>query len=211
MSVRPPKFQKLFLTHLQKRSNGYIRLASPGRNPASHLSNQEPQMLYAFRFSLLLIALAATSHGADPIPPGLTGQWLDTSVSATSYWNENGTFAGNGFGTAQFFDLRPDGTYKQYLYIQTTSYNIRTEMYVTMEGRYVVSGDQLAFTPGKGRFLTTGSRTMDRDMTEKELTERAKSYKFSLGQDNGQPQLSFHFDDGSAFRFKPSELPKKKS
>lgn len=165
-------------------------------------------MSHRIRRSLSLAALTLAAFGsaarAQDVPAAMVGSWIDASNTSTNYWNQDGSFAGNAFSTGQVLELAADGTYKYYILISTTSYNISSVTKITMEGRYTVTGDVLKLTASKGHFNATGMKTIDRDMTEQEMADRSKEYRFVLHGEGDSRGLDFVFSDGSKYDFKPA-------
>jgi tRNA(fMet)-specific endonuclease VapC len=137
-------------------------------------------------------------------PGGGCRQLGGGTVSPTTFWDtQTGKFAGNARGMAQYLTLNADGTYKQYVYIETRSYNITTRVWTQHEGTVSFNGNSLTLKPTKGHYKSAGSWKIDRDMTEKELAEKTVTYKWRKEKDaNGAELLVIPFDDGSAFRLK---------
>lgn len=146
----------------------------------------------------------ATAPAGGQVPNVVVGNWVEGSVSPTTFWEtQTGKFAGNARGMAQYLTLNADGTYKQYVYIETRSYNITTQVWTQHEGTVTFNGNSFTLKPTKGHYKSAGSWKIDRDMTEKELAEKTVTYKWRKEKDpNGAEMLVIPFDDGSAFRLK---------
>jgi hypothetical protein len=163
--------------------------------------------------AVLVGVLCAAGRAETPpptIPAGIVGDWVVGSISPTTFWDkQTGQFQGNARGMASYLSLRPDGTYKEFVYIEMRMYNMVTQVWTTMEGTYSADATTIHFTPTTGHYRTAGTRTIDRPMEPNELAEKAKSYPWHLetSDRDGKPHLIFPFDDGSRFDYTPVETP----
>lgn len=140
------------------------------------------------------------------VPPVVVGEWVEGSISPTTYWNtQTGQFAGNARGMAQYFIFNADGTFKQYIYIEIRMYNMVTQVWTQMNGTAAFADGTLTLTPTSGHYKTAGTREVDRDMTADELAEKRTTYNWQIEQKDGHDVLVMPFDDGSAFRLRRAE------
>lgn len=138
------------------------------------------------------------------IPKLVQGKWIYGTVGALTYWDtSNGQFLGSGRGSAGIYEFNPDGTYKEYVYIEVRMYNMLTQVWTTTEGTVTFQGDTYTVRPTKGHYKTAGTRTIDRPMTDEELKKGIKTYKWKLEKDSeGRQKFIVPFDDGSRFEYR---------
>jgi hypothetical protein len=90
--------------------------------------------------------------GAANTPSSLFGSWVYGTMSLTDYYNAStGAYIGNGYGTSVLFKFTSDGRYEQTVYISSTVYSCRTDIFVTNEGKVKFDGAQFRVYPTKGR------------------------------------------------------------
>ena len=151
-------------------------------------------------------AAATENQPASTTPKKLVGRWVYGSVSPLTYWDSNtGQFLGNAHGAGELFELKPDGTYKEYVYLESRMYNMVTQVWTIHEGTIAFAGDTYTIRPTKGHYRTDGTRKIDRDMTPDELAKQVKTYNWRLEQRDGKPLLVVPFQDGSKFEFRPAD------
>ncbi|HEV7298584.1 MAG TPA: hypothetical protein VGN72_04405 [Tepidisphaeraceae bacterium] len=159
-----------------------------------------------------------TTQAAKPagtVPQELLGEWFQGTISPTSYWDtQSGKYLGNASSMGSTYRFHPDGTYEEYVYIETRMYNVQTVIWTTYKGTVDFKADTFTVTPTWGHYKTggTSSQKTDRDMTEEELAKGKKTYNWKLEKnpDTGKTHFVVPFDDGSSFQFRRTESDKAK-
>lgn len=92
-----------------------------------------------------------TDSGSKP-PASVHGSWVYGVMSLTDYYNAStGAYIGNGYGTSVLFKFDANGHYEQTVYISSTVYNCRMDVFVYDEGTAKFDANQFRVYPTKGR------------------------------------------------------------
>lgn len=150
-----------------------------------------------------LLADAPTTQSGTP--QQVQGKWIYGSVGALTYWDsDTGKFLGNARGNAGIFEFDNAGNYKQYTYIEMRTYGLVTKVWTVHEGKVEFTDNTFTIRPTKGHYdSTSGSRKIDRDMTEEELKKAVTTYHWQTTKDDdGREHFIIPFDDGSKFDYR---------
>lgn len=141
-------------------------------------------------------------------PHEARGKWMYGSVSPLTYWDSStGKFLGNARGSAGILEFDAAGNYKQYVYLEMRTYGLVTTVWTVHEGRVEFSANTFTIKPVKGHYKSdSGSRHIDRDMTEEELKKAVTTYNWEIEKDDqGQEHFIIPFEDGSRFDYRRDE------
>jgi hypothetical protein len=95
---------------------------------------------------------AGTPPATSQTPSSVLGSWVYGALSATDYYNaSNGTYVGNGYGTSVLMKFTADGKYEQTIYIQATTYNCHTKVFIYNAGTVKWEATQFRVYPTTGR------------------------------------------------------------
>ncbi len=127
--------------------------------------------------------------GSGSVPAEMAGEWRYGSISPTNFWDDHtGVYSGNAYGFSDHYAFSRNGTFKEYLYIYTQSYNCRTQAWVEMSGTARFADGVFTTEVTSGRFKTrdscASSRNFDRAMTASERRERSKSHVYQMRTDS---------------------------
>jgi hypothetical protein len=138
------------------------------------------------------------------MPERVVGKWHYGSVSALQYVDgTTGQNLGSARGNGEVLIFKPDGTYEDYVYIEMRTYDLVSRCFTTTSGTCEFTDGKLILRPAKGHYLTTGSRNIDRDMTEQELKDNVRHYNWHMEKtDDGEDKFVIPFDDGSRFEYR---------
>ena len=85
-------------------------------------------------------------------PPNIPGSWVYGVLSATDYYNaSNGSYIGNGYGTSVLMKFTADGKYEQSIYIEATTYNCHTKVFIYNAGTVKWGATEFRVYPSTGR------------------------------------------------------------
>ena len=89
--------------------------------------------------------------GGKP-PSTVLGSWVYGALSMNDYYNaSNGTYVGNGYGTSVLMKFTADGKYEQTIYIQATTYNCHTKVFIYNAGTVKWGATEFRVYPTSGR------------------------------------------------------------
>lgn len=107
-----------------------------------------------------------------PPPQSLQGEWQYGTLSLLNFWDEDSQMVQSGGGVAVYFDFKPDGSYKQFIYVSITNYNCRSMSWSSTEGTATFEEGTFHIYPSKGRnkFVScTHSNDLDAALTADEI------------------------------------------
>ena len=104
-------------------------------------------------------ALGAAPGGTSAnTPASLLGSWIHGVFSPTDFYNAStGQYIGNAYGTAVMFKFTPDGKYEQTVFINSTVYSCRTQVFVYNKGVVRFDGGEFRVYPTSGRVRSSDS------------------------------------------------------
>lgn len=148
---------------------------------------------------------AAPAASKSAVPTGVAGRWIATTVSATSYYNSNHQYLGNGSGTAQIYEFDGKGGFTYHLTMEMRTNNLVSRVRNDCKGTVTFSGSTFTLHPASGHYHTEfGSRITDRPMNAEDLGRIAKTLAWRLEKGtDGKPRFIIPFNDGSKSEFKP--------
>lgn len=129
----------------------------------------------------------SSSASASGDVGALLGEWYHGSPSAIQYVDRYTGASAPTSGVGSFLHLNADGTYREGGVLRVTTYNCTSEVYVSAQGRYRVSGTTLVLDQEGGRSWgnVCGGQTYNRV-----LEAESKAYAFELGQGAQGPTLT---------------------
>lgn len=148
----------------------------------------------------LALASAIQSPAAAALPADLVGEWRYTSIQGTTHWDSStGAYKGHGGGNSSTLVFAKNGTFKEYVFLQTSpTAGWTTKVFTTKEGKATVSGETLKFIVTKGHYKSEDNRVakynIDRAMTEKEAKELNRTYRFSVASVDAKPVLTLELN-----------------
>lgn len=104
------------------------------------------------------------------IPADVIGEWSWTTISSVNYRDTTTNQLMEPSGMSAKFTFTRDGRYKKFFYVRQRTYSLVTESTTTEEGTVVFNADgTFLIKPTRGHYAGhTGTRPIDRDMTESE-------------------------------------------
>ena len=151
----------------------------------------------------LALSLCLSLSSLAEVPAQLAGKWVAGSTSATTYWDAQGTYVGNGSGSGQLYNFHPDGTFSYHMVMEVRTYGMTSTVRTNYSGRVNFANGQFTLEPTSGHYHSEmGSSVTDRAMTADELAKAGETFPYRLepGAD-GQTHLIIPFEDGSSHDF----------
>jgi hypothetical protein len=132
-------------------------------------------------------------------PSNIPGNWAYGSLSMTDYYNAStGAHIGNGYGTSVLFSFTADGKYTQTIYISSTVYSCRTDVFIYNEGTVKWETTQFRVYPTKGRVRSSDTCNarfnFDRDDDIKSKQGDLYSWAFEKNASDGKTYLMIGVD-----------------
>lgn len=152
-------------------------------------------------------AAAVSAIALQTTPAQVVGEWRYTTVSGKSYWDgSTGQYLGHGGGNSETYVFAKDGTFKDYVYIESSpSAGWTTQIFTTMEGRVEFSEGGFKLIPSKGHYKVRDNRVSrqnyDRPMNADDLKRMTKSYKYSVETQNGKQVLVLDLGNNSKMSY----------
>jgi hypothetical protein len=152
----------------------------------------------------------SSTNGSRP-PASVLGTWAYGSLSTIDYYNaSNGAHIGNGYGTSVLFKFTADGKYEQTIYISSTVYSCRTDVFIYNEGNVKWEATQFRVYPTKGRVRSSDTCNarfnFDRDDDIKSKQGDLYSWAFERNASDGKTYLMIGVDGNTETRssFRPA-------
>lgn len=138
---------------------------------------------------------------------GLEGKWGFTTISGTTYWDQNtGAYLGSGTGGSQTYTILPGGKYKFFNYIKSRMYGWETQIMTWEEGSVTVKGDQITFTPSEGKYQVIDNQVAKnnytRPKTEEELKKAVRTSSWRMTNEDGKPVLVMADKPGADVKYR---------
>ena len=150
------------------------------------------------------------------VPEEIAGGWVYGTIGLTQFWDDHtGKNLGPGRGMGQVIVFEKDGTYKQYVYIQTRNHHWVTQIWTSYEGKAEFDGQKVTLTPSSGKYKVADNQVKrnnyERAMTEEELKKAKATHFWSVAKnDQDKVQLKLGEDKNQPTVFSKSEIPQKK-
>lgn len=94
----------------------------------------------------------APAGDASRPPSSIVGAWSYGALSMIDYQNAStGAPIGNAFGTSVLFKFTADGRYEESIYIEATTYNCHTKLFIYNAGTVKFGGAEFRVYPTTGR------------------------------------------------------------
>jgi hypothetical protein len=118
-------------------------------------------------------ASPAAAAARGKAPADMLGNWGWTTISGVNYVNTTTNQLSSPSGMSAKFTFLPNGRFKYFFFIRQQTYSLVTQSATTQEGTVKFNGDgTFTMHTEKGHYNGfTGSRIIDRDMTEAERSK----------------------------------------
>lgn len=131
---------------------------------------------------------------ASKAPEELVGRtWRATRISGTTFWAANGAYNGAGTQQAGIIQFLPNGTYKYQVFIQTRSNDWGLQAYTWENGTASFDGNLVVLRPTGGKYKGVDTKlahnNFERPMTEAEIRNNVRLYRWEMSDDKGKPVL----------------------
>jgi hypothetical protein len=135
----------------------------------------------------------------------LLGNWMWTTISSVNYRDTMTNQLLEPSGMAVRMSFGKDGRYTFFFYIRQRTYNLVTAATTTHEGTVTFNDDNtFILRPVRGHYKgSTGSRIIDRDMTEEE--RKPTVYHWEWRTEDGKRKLYMGPGAAGMSLFKPAE------
>lgn len=150
-------------------------------------------------------ASEAAGKSVAGVPGDLIGSWSWTTIGGVNYVDKVTGRLSAPSGMSAKFTFTKDGRYKKFFYVRQQTYSLVTVSETNEEGAVAFNNDgTMTLKPTKGHYNgNTGSRVIDRDMTESE--RKPATWYWEWKNVDGKRQLHLGPTRDALKPFKPAE------